>query len=172
MQPSVPRLLRRETAQLRPAAMVTVVVLALALQMVLPRIFPPLGRIDLPLLAVVYLATDQRSVMSGLLIGAGTGLAQDALSHLPIGLFGIIKTIIGYLAGSVSLVIEVAYPGARGILVALFFLAHQGMLLVIQRMLLDSSGDFQPYGSLMLAAAHAGVALLIFQILDRFRQSR
>jgi rod shape-determining protein MreD len=172
MQASVPRLLRPEAAQLSAGMSVAVIVIALLLQIYLPLFWREFGLIDLPLLIVVYLALSRREVASGLLIGAAVGLAQDALTHGPVGLFGIIKTVIGYLAGSVSLVIEVSYPGARGVLAALFFLVQQTLFWVIHRALLASEVDFNLTRTLIAASAHAGLSLVLYSLLDRLKKTR
>jgi rod shape-determining protein MreD len=36
------------------------------------------------------------------MIGALVGLAQDSLSKNPLGMFGIVKTLVGYFAASVG----------------------------------------------------------------------
>lgn len=172
MQASVPRLLRRETDQLPSSIALALVFLAVAAQVYLPLYIEVIARFDLPLLAVVYLALDRRNVIAGLLIGAGIGLLQDGLTHGPIGVFGIIKTLIGYLAGSLSLVIEVTYPGARSVLVALFFLIHQFLFLAMQHVLLAHDVALDVPRTLILAASHAGLALLVFRPLDGLRKAR
>lgn len=151
---------------------VVLVVSALALQVYLPLYFDLVGNLDLPLLVVIYLALLRRNVILGLLIGAIIGLAQDSLTQGPIGVFGILKTVIGYLAGTVSLVIEAEYSGARSVLVALFFLIHQILFWIIERTLLGNEIIIDPGRTIILATAHAGLALLLFQFLDRFRREQ
>ena len=172
MQASVPRLLRPEAAQLSAGMSLAVVVVALLLQLYLPLLWSQLGFFDLPLLIVVYLALSQRDVTAGLLMGSAIGLAQDALTHGPVGLFGIIKTVVGYLAGSVSLVIEVSYPGARSVLAALFFLVQQLLFWLMQHMLLANEVDFNLSRTLIAASAHAGLSLLLYPMLDGLKKTR
>ncbi len=156
-------------AKIHPGIALAVCLAALALQTLLPAHLPFAGLIDLPLLAVVYLALLSRNVLLGMIIGMTVGLAQDSLSNGPIGLFGIVKTIVGYAAGSVSLLIEVEYPGARGVLAAGFFLAHAVLFWMLQSALLGGSAVFDPALTLILAATHAGVAILLFRMLDPLR---
>ena len=172
MQASVPRLLRADAAQLGPGSSWAVVLVSLLLQIYLPLYWSQFGLFDLSLLVVVYLAVTRREVVSGILIGAGIGLAQDALTHGPVGLFGIIKTVIGYLAASVSLVIEVSYPGARSVLAALCFLVQQFLFWVMQGALLANHVDFNLSRTLVLASAHAGVSLILYSLLDRLKKAR
>src|ERR1700723_2875288 len=59
--------------------------------------------IDLPLLVTIYFGFSRRNAITGMFLGGTIGIAQDALSHdNPIGMYGIAKTIIGYLASSIG----------------------------------------------------------------------
>jgi len=167
-----PPLRRRPLERLGPIGSVSVVIVALIAQGTLPRYISGAGAFDLPLLITVYLAITERNVPRGILIGSGIGLAQDALTHGPIGVFGIIKTVIGYLAASVSQVIEIDYPGVRSVLAALFYLIHQLLYWVAQRVLLGADAAFDPARTLVLSAAHAGVALLLFRSIDHLKSPR
>ena len=167
-----PPLRRRPLERLGPVGSVIVVVATLVAQGLLPRYVPGAGVFDLPLLITVYLAMTERNVPRGTLIGAGIGLAQDALTHGPLGAFGIIKTVIGYLAASVSQVIEIDYPGVRSVLAALFYLIHQLLYWLMQRVLLGTDAALDPARTLVLSAAHAGVALLMFRLIDRLKSPR
>ena len=167
-----PLLRRRPLERLAPGWAVAVVLLTLAAQSLLPMYVKVAGLFDLPLLITVFLALTERNVPRGTLIGAAIGLSQDALTHGPIGVFGIIKTVIGYLAASVSLVIEVDYPGVRSILAALFYLIHQLLYWTMQRVLLGADATLDPARTVVMSAAHAGVALLMFQLVDHLKRPR
>ncbi len=158
-----------EVRNVRTHTAIVVAVIALALQVHLPLYFDNLGNLDLPLLVVVYLTLSRRDVVIGLLIGAAVGLAQDSLTQGPIGVFGILKTVIGYLAATVSRFIEVDFIGARSVLTALFFLIHQLMFWIMGAVLLGNEISIDPVGTLMFATLHAGIAVLLFRFLDRFR---
>ena len=161
----------RDAASLSLLVSVAAVVAALALQVFLPQYFGFIGNLDLPLLVVVYLALMSRSPIVGLLIGAAIGLAQDSLTDDPVGVFGILKTVIGYLSGTISLYIEVDYPGARSVLVALFFLIHQVLFWIVETVLLANEISIQLVLALILAAAHAGLSLAVFRLLDRLKRT-
>ena len=167
-----PPLRRRPLERLGPFGSVCVVLTALVAQGLLPRYISGAGLFDLPLLITVYLAMTERHVPRGTLIGAGVGLAQDALTHGPLGVFGIIKTVIGYLAASVSQVIEIDYPGVRSVLAALFYLIHQLLYWVTQSVILGTDAALDPARTLVLSAAHAGVALVIFRLIDGLKSPR
>ena len=69
---------------------------AILLQALLPRPFPRLAILDLPLIVTVFFAVSRRNPVAGCLTGAAIGLFQDALTHQPLGVYGIAKAIIGY----------------------------------------------------------------------------
>ena len=172
MQASAPPLVQRGTKRLSVTAAVVLALAALLVQGYLPVHVPLAGAFDLPLLSVIYLALLSCNVPQGIFIGAAVGLAQDGLTHGPIGVFGIIKTLTGYLASSVSLVIEADYSGARSVLVAVFFLIHQLIYWIMQRVLLATDASFDPALTLVLAAAHAALSLVIFRLFDALKKVR
>ena len=75
---------------------------------------------DLPLVVTVYFALGRRSPIQGTLMGGAVGLFEDALTHHAIGINGIAKTVVGFLAASVGIRIDVEN---RTIRLALIFLA-------------------------------------------------
>src|ERR1700728_19572 len=80
---------------------------ALVLQAWLPRVVGRYDWVDLPLVITVYFALGRRNPLQGTIMGAAMGLFEDALSHKPIGINGIAKTVVGFLAGSVGIRIDV-----------------------------------------------------------------
>src|SRR6516165_12328154 len=82
--------------------MLAVPLAAILFQVYVPLFFQFLGFLEMPLLVVVYFALMRRSQIHGLLVGALVGLAQDSLSKNPLGMFGIVKTLVGYFAASVG----------------------------------------------------------------------
>src|SRR5215831_17456029 len=110
--------------------------LALVLQAFLHKFGPWAELVDLPLLVTVYFGVSRRSPVSGLLLGAAVGIVQDGLSHdNPIGLFGIAKTLVGYLASSVGARIDTEHPASRLALIFLFFHLHQVVLAATEHLL-------------------------------------
>src|SRR5271155_691798 len=84
------------------AIIVSVPLVAILFQVYVPQFITYLSYLELPLLVTVYFALMRRSPVAGVFIGAAIGLAQDALSRHPLGMFGIVKTLVGYFAASVS----------------------------------------------------------------------
>jgi rod shape-determining protein MreD len=84
------------------AGALVAIALALALQTTLAR-FVVAGNsaIDLVLVAVVYVALTTGPI-SGMLAGSAAGLVQDALSSGVVGIGGLAKAIVGFLAGTIG----------------------------------------------------------------------
>ena len=73
---------------------IAIPLVALFLQAFLPLRIGFFSWFDLPLLVVIFFALARRSPVTGLLTGAALGILQDALTHHPIGVFGIAKTVV------------------------------------------------------------------------------
>ena len=174
MQASVKPLVEPDISRLRPWVAVAVVVGALLLQAYLPLpaffISSYIRTVDLPLLVTIYLALLRRNPVAGLSIGLAVGLAQDSLSNGAIGMYGIIKTVVGYMCSSLTLVIAVESLGTRVVLVYGFYLFHQVLFWAMERILLGEAPDFAWQRTLFLAFVNAFLALLLFRFLDRFRE--
>jgi rod shape-determining protein MreD len=126
--------------------------------------------VDLPLLVTIYFGLSRRNPVSGMFLGAVIGMAQDALSFdNPIGMFGIAKTLVGYLASSVGARIDTEHPASRFALVFLFFHFHQIIVAIIERALLNESARFFTFHLLIHSLVTALVGVLLFTLLDRLR---
>jgi rod shape-determining protein MreD len=78
------------------------IALAIAMQTTLDRlVVGGTAAVDLVLVAVVYVALTMGPV-PGLLAGSVAGLIQDALSSGVIGIGGLAKTIVGFVAGAIG----------------------------------------------------------------------
>ena len=87
---------------MKAAAVCLATILALAVQTtMLPFALAGRGHVDLVLVVVIYAAL-QFGPATGLLTGALAGMAQDALSGGVIGVGGVAKTIVGFLAGAIG----------------------------------------------------------------------
>src|ERR1700676_3382079 len=117
--------------------------LALSLQAFLHKYGRWAELLDLPLLVTIYFGVSKRNPVSGLFLGAVIGILQDALGHdSPIGLYGIAKTLVGYLASSVGAKIDTEHPASRFGLIFLLFHFHQAILAVTARALLEPPARF------------------------------
>jgi rod shape-determining protein MreD len=101
------------------------------------------------------------------------GLLQDSLSGptVPLGLYGIAKTIIGYLASSIGARLDTEHPAARFAMTMIFFAVHQGLITLTRRLLLAEPAPWFTLQLFIAAAVNAVVAVLVFAVLDRLRKS-
>jgi len=144
--------------------------LALVLQTFLPVVLPLARLIDLPLLVVIYFSLMRRSKVFGTLLGTALGLAEDALSHGFLGIFGIAKALVGYFGAWASVQFDLEQFFGRLALTAALVLFHSLMLTGLRRVLVASPPPFQPLDLASLVLLNSALALVLFQILDRFRR--
>ncbi|HEV2960890.1 MAG TPA: rod shape-determining protein MreD [Candidatus Angelobacter sp.] len=144
--------------------------LAIFLQIFLPVRIGFLAIFDLPLLVTIFFAVARRKPITGLLTGALIGTVQDAFTSQPIGLNGIAKTMIGYLASSLGVRLDVENPGSRFLMTFAFYLVHRLIYTVIDTGLVGAS-EPQNWGHLLFCAVCNGaLAIPLFGLLDRFKQ--
>lgn len=142
----------------------------LLLQAVLPKTFPWLIHIDLPLIATIFFAVSRRSPIAGAVTGTLIGLFQDGLTNHPFGVDGIAQGIIGYVAASIGFAVDVDNVVNRGVLVFSLSLLQSGLLYVIAHWLLgDATYRLLPLQEGLSAGANCVVAIPVFYLLDRFR---
>src|SRR5437588_1883409 len=114
----------------RAGAMTIATLLALVIQASFPIHFARAAVLDFPLIVTIYFGLSRRNPSTGLLLGMVIGLLQDSLSGptVPLGLYGIAKTIIGYLASSIGARLDTEHPAARFAMTMIFFVVHQGLI--------------------------------------------
>jgi rod shape-determining protein MreD len=153
-----------------PGVTVLAPLVCILLQAMLPKTFPWLIHIDLPLISVIFFAVSRRSPIAGTVTGTLIGLFQDGLTNHPFGVDGIAKGVVGYVAASVGFAVDVDNIVNRVGLVFTLSMAQSGLLYVIAHWLLgDASYRFLPVVELISAAANCLVAVPLFAVLDRFR---
>jgi rod shape-determining protein MreD len=146
--------------------------LALVLQAFLHKYGRWAELVDLPLLVTVYFGVSRRNPVTGMFLGGTIGILQDALSHdNPIGLFGISKTIVGYLASTVGARIDTQHPISRLALIFLFFHFHQLIFAITERVLLNRPEPFFTLRLLLSSVVTAAFGVVLFAALDRLRKS-
>ena len=97
------------------------------------------------------------------------GLVQDSLSHQPIGMYGIVKTLVGYFAASVSMRFDVQNPVVTFILGFFFYFFHQFFYWVLSRALLGETLGFDAQQTVIFGLLNAAVALPLFRVLDKLK---
>lgn len=147
------------------------VIFALVLQAFLPVYISKASILDLPLLITIYFGLSRRNPSTGLLLGTFIGLLQDSLSKTPIGLFGIAKTIIGYLASSIGARLDTEHPLARFALTAAFVALHQAIVVLSQKLLLAQSQPVFTMRLLTACVVNAILGVVLYHFLDRLRKS-
>jgi rod shape-determining protein MreD len=151
-------------------ATILIPLVAVFLQAWLPRRFPFFTIFDLPLLVTIGFATARRNPMAGLFTGGLIGLLQDTLTHQPIGLYGIAKTIVGFAASSLGIKIDVENAGARFLLTIVFYVLHEVAYFVIARGLVGLHMTWSWRHEFGSGAANAVLGILVYGLLDRMKQ--
>jgi rod shape-determining protein MreD len=137
------------------------VFVAVTLQVTLAR-FTVGGRwsFDLVLVGVVYAALLWGPV-GGMIAGTLAGLVQDSLAGSIIGVGGLAKTFVGFVAGVVGAQFVLLKPYARTIIVAVASILHRlGMLLMLA--IIEQRWPGVPWGAMLsetLLNALAGLVL-------------
>jgi rod shape-determining protein MreD len=142
---------------------------ALVLQAWLPRVLGRFAWFDLPLVITVYFALGRRSPIQGTLMGASMGLFEDALSHHPIGVNGIAKTVVGFLAASVGVRIDVDNFTVRLLLLFLLSILASVICVFVTRFLLGMELEFSWFTELFKAIGNSVIAIVTFPLLDRLQ---
>jgi len=161
---------RRELEQysFHPAMTLLVPLGAILLQVMMPKVWPKLAILDLPLIATIFFAVARRSPIAGTLTGAMIGLMQDALTNQPIGVNGMAKCVIGYIAASIGVRVDVENIGTRALMNFGFSLLESVLLYLIQSRLLGLPGFHLLWlHEVIRALANTAVALPVFLMLDR-----
>ncbi len=150
----------------KAARIILAVAVALALQTTLARfVVREAVAIDLVLVVVVYVALTSGSA-TGLLTGAFAGLIQDALSSGVIGIGGLAKTIVGFLAGIIGTQFIVSQPLPRFLVFFGAAVLHAAVFMGLYVLL-----DLRHFGTSMTvvagqAAGNAVVGVLVFQVVE------
>jgi rod shape-determining protein MreD len=145
-------------------------VLALGLQSIVSLHFPLFDVVDLPLLVTIYFAISWRNPITATLAGAIIGIAQDALTHNPLGVFGIGKSVVGYLAASLGVRIDTENHGTRLLVVCASTLLHGGIIWLLQHRMLAQPVEWQWLREVIRAVVNALVGVVLFALLDKTKQ--
>ena len=159
-----------EVHRFHPLVLILVPLVAIFFQAYLPLRFPSIEILNLPALIVIYFAVSRRSPIAGTLVGLIVGIIQDAVTHLPLGINGIIDCILGYLAASIGVRIDVDNPGTRLIMNFAFILLASILHVLILRRLLGMHELWLGLHEVVRATVNALIGVVLFTLLDRFRQ--
>lgn len=150
---------------MRLAATVLAIAAALALQTTLTTFVRGTATLDFVLVVVVYLALTAGPA-TGLVVGGVAGLVQDSLSSGVMGVGGLSKTLVGYLAGRLGTQFIVTSPLARFLVFVTATVVHAAFFMGLYVLL--GLRDFpSPYVSVAWqAAGNAFVGVVGFQVLE------
>jgi rod shape-determining protein MreD len=148
------------------SVLVTVVV-AVVLQMAVARVAVG-GRwqVDLVLVGVTYAAI-YWGPAAGILAGTVGGLLQDLLAHGIVGVGALVKTLIGFAAGSLSAQFIITSAALRMGVVAVATVVH-GLMVLALHALIDQRWPGVPWPAMLgETVLNAVVALAAFQLTER-----
>lgn len=153
--------------------LIAITLCAIIVKFYLPRLIPSTIWLELPLLLTVYFGLVHPNPIAALLFGAFVGLAEDSLApdYLPIGMFGITKTLVGYFAASVSMRFNVENSFIRLVLCFFFYIFHSFLYWLMRRALLGQLVPLDPQEALLYGALNAAVALPLYLFLDKMKMS-
>jgi rod shape-determining protein MreD len=146
--------------------MLGLISVALVLQTTLARLLVrgSIG-VDLVLVVVIYLSLKTGPTV-GIVSGTVAGLAQDALTTGVVGIGGLGKTIVGYLAGIVGRAFILTQPAPRFLV---FFLATvvEMTIITLFHVVLDPGPPTVPVGAIVAQAfGNALVGVVLFQLAE------
>jgi rod shape-determining protein MreD len=125
--------------------------------------------LDLPLLVTIFFAVARRRPIPGMITGALIGSLQDAWTVHPIGVFGIAKTIVGYLGSSLGVKVDVDNPGSRFLMTFAFVLIHRFVYMAISLQLVGGSESWNWGHTLLSALVNGLAAVVLFSLLDKLK---
>ena len=151
---------------MKAAGVIVAVASALALQTTLSRfLVRSTTALDLVLVVVVYVALTSGPV-TGLLTGTVAGLIQDALSSGVIGIGGLAKTVVGFLAGIIGTQFIVAQALPRFVVFFGATVLH-AVIFIGLYVLLDLRHFGTPYADVARqAVGNAVTGVVAFQLVE------
>jgi len=159
-----------EVYRFGPVATFAISLAAIFLQAWMPPRFSFFKIFDLPLLFTIGVATARRNPLAGLVTGGLIGIFQDTLTHQPIGLYGIAKTVVGFGASSLGIKLDVENPGARFLLTIFFYVVHEIAFFFVARWLVGLHMQWSWVHEISSGVANAALGVLVYMLLDRFKQ--
>ncbi len=160
----------RGVARFRKWGVIVIPIAAILFQVYVPLFFSFLAYLEFPLLVTVYFALMRRSQVAGIFIGCTIGLVQDSLSHQPIGMFGLIKTLVGYFAASVGMRFDVDHVFIRFVLALFFYLFHEFFYWVLRQALLGQQVPLDVQQTVIMGLLNAAVGVSLYHFLDKLKE--
>jgi rod shape-determining protein MreD len=151
---------------MRVAAAVAAILIALALQTTLAGlVIRGTAAIDLVLIVVVFIAL-KSGPSAGLVAGTAAGLIQDALSNPILGIGGLAKTVVGFLAGVLATQFILNGPLPRFVLLVMATALHAAIFMGLY-VLLDLRQFPDPFPAVIGQALGNGfVGVVGYQLIE------
>ncbi len=140
---------------------------ALGLQTLVSTLEPALSLFNLPFLATFNVMLWCRSSVSAMLLGALIGCLHDGLTHGPVGLYGIVYTICGYLVVRLRPYLRTDSAIGLSLLFAAAYATHEFAFGVARNFLVGGGGETNLGLGLVLTVLHAGAGLFVFTMLSK-----
>jgi rod shape-determining protein MreD len=139
---------------------------ALALQTTLAGlVIRGTAALDLVLIVVVYISL-MAGPVSGVLVGSLAGLIQDSLSLGVLGIGGLAKTLVGFVAGLLGTQFIITAPLPRFMVFVLATIVHSAVFMGLYS-LLDLRQFATPYTAVLSQAIGNGfVGVIVAQIVE------
>ena len=151
---------------MRALGVLIAIALALALQTTLARfLVGGTAAVDLVLVVVVYVALTSGPV-TGMFAGSLAGLIQDALSSGIIGIGGLAKSVVGFLAGAIGqqFIVTAALP--RLVIFLAATAAHAALFMGLY-VLLGLRSFPSPWAAIVSQAlGNAAIGLIAFTLIE------
>jgi rod shape-determining protein MreD len=136
----------------------------------LPLLVSRASWLDLPLVVTLYFGLSYRNSLRGMSVGMIVGLLQDALTHGPVGMNGLSKTVVGYLASSVSGRIEMDHALIRLAALWIFSVAHLALFALAEHLFFPARFSWAHYHFVVTPILNAALGLPVFLLGDWGRQ--
>jgi len=146
------------------------IIVSVLVQSKLPLWVAQASWLDLPLLVTIYFGLSYRDSIRGMSIGVIAGLLHDTLSHGPIGMNGMTKTLIGFFASSVSGRIEVDHAVIRVTALVLFSVVNLGLFAALEKLFFASRFSWAHYHFVFTPLLNVAVGFPVFLLGDRLRK--
>ena len=153
-------------------AIVFIPLVAVLIQIFIPVKLRFMPIIDLPFLVTIFFATARRNPISGCLTGCFIGLLQDLFAgyNHPLGMYGISLTVVGFIASSLGVKIDVDNPGSRFLITFGFFGVEEAVYYGVAHGLLRQAEQWSWSHLAISALANAIIGIFVFRFLDRFKE--
>jgi rod shape-determining protein MreD len=153
-------------------AIIFIPLVAVLIQVFIPVRVRFMPIINLPFLVTIFFATARRNPISGCLTGCFIGLLQDLFAGYNhyIGMYGISLTVVGFIASSLGVKIDVENPGSRFLITFAFFGVEEGVYYGVAHGLLRQPLQWSWPHIAISALANAVIGIFVFRFLDRFKE--